>query len=124
MSYSWLFYLLVLIFLGGVIIIITYITSLAANEKAFKQGGIKFLPVTIIPLWLFFFDDASASKLLSSARLAKSLFEGEFSGILIFCFLILFLALISVVKLLKIEEGPLVKRLLKSNLIKIYICQI
>jgi len=30
-----MFYLLILMFLGGVIVIITYITSLAANEKLF-----------------------------------------------------------------------------------------
>merc|ERR1711970_1483685 len=45
MNITWFFYLLVLVFLGGVIVLIIYISTLAANEKFFlsvdivKRGG-------------------------------------------------------------------------------------
>ena len=40
---SWLFYTLVLVFLGGVIVIIMYITSLAANEKIIYYNKLSYL---------------------------------------------------------------------------------
>ena len=47
-SYSWIFFLLILMFLGGVMVIVIYITSLAANEKS---------PYLALPnnLFIFFF---------------------------------------------------------------------
>ena len=48
-SYSWIFFLLILMFLGGVMVIVIYITSLAANEKN---------PYLALPnnLFIFFFN--------------------------------------------------------------------
>lgn len=123
-SLTWLFYLLVLIFLGGVIVVVTYIVSLASNEKTFFS--VKFskgFRAALLLVIIFFLDSQTAHGIASSAVIVKPLYESEFTQTLIFCFFILLLALIRVVKLLKLEEGPLVKRLLKSNLIKIYACQ-
>lgn len=80
----------------------------------------------MLPFFIFisFFDDQFFSEISSSTSLAKILFEQENFSLLLFCFLSLLIVLISVIKLLKIERGPLSKRLLKSNLIKIYVCQI
>jgi len=45
----WFFYLLVLVFLGGVIILIIYIRTLAANEKFTIPGSVNYLtPIAVI----------------------------------------------------------------------------
>merc|ERR1712237_221396 len=50
----WFFYLLVLVFLGGVIILIIYIRTLAANEKFLILGPFNYLlPVSIILFRVF-----------------------------------------------------------------------
>ena len=117
-SYSWMFFLLVLIFLGGVIIIIIYMTSLASNEKNLR---INFLSTPILILAgaaTPFIDSRFSAKSSSSFEFVKVLYELEFFFSLILCFFFLLTALIRIVKLIKLEEGPLVKRLLKPNLKK------
>jgi hypothetical protein len=109
-SHSWFFYLLILIFLGGVIILITYITSLAANEKSYSINFLSINRLGYIFL-LFFLDESFAYERSSSLSLAKTLFEQESSGALIFCFIRLLIVLIRVIKLVKVETGPLIKRL-------------
>lgn len=109
---SWLFYLLILIFLGGIIIVVIYIASLAANEK---------LPPIIIPpqrnfllvlsFFLFIFDFGNFYKTSSSFSFAGDPYGLFFAPILIFCFGLLFLAIVRATNLIKLEEGPLVKRL-------------
>ena len=124
MSFSWLFYLLILIFLGGVIVIVTYIVSLAANEKKFLNFKSKSFLITA-PLLFLLLDSDNRPKIISSAIIVKPLYEQEFIFSLLFCFAALLLALIRGVKIIKLEEGPIVKRLLKSNLKKnIYLSNI
>merc|ERR1712237_294372 len=84
---SWFFYLLVLVFLGGVIVLIIYINTLAINEK-------------------FFFIKINLSNFISII-----LYESMNSVSLLFLILYLLLTLICVVKLVKFEYGPLIKRL-------------
>ena len=61
LSIRWFMYLLVLIFLGGVIILIIYITSMAANEKfnsylktrlrkIILGGALLIISITFIPI--------------------------------------------------------------------------
>merc|ERR1712184_75222 len=77
----WFFYLLVLVFLGGVIILIIYIRTLAANEKFIAPKSFNlFAPVFII-------------------------------FITIFLITYLLITMVCVVKLVKFERGPLVGRL-------------
>lgn len=116
MTHSWLLYLLILVFLGGVIVAVTYITSLAANEKLYSLrgfkgglgGGLLFIYVVI--------DEQKVKSARASEFFPSMLFTGSFSPSIVFCFLVLLLALVRVVKLLSVERGPLVKRLLISNL--------
>ena len=109
--YSWFFYLLFLMFLGGIIIIVIYITSLASNEKAgfelLSNGGFIFLGLRR----LIFFDSRETLKLSSSFKFVGDFFEVESIRSLILCFILLLLAIISLVKVIKLEEGPMVKRL-------------
>ena len=85
-SYSWMFFLLVLIFLGGVIIIIIYMTSLASNEKNLR---INFLSTPILILAgaaTPFIDSRFSVKSSSSFEFVKVLYELEFFFSLILCF--------------------------------------
>lgn len=110
LSFSWVFFLLVLIFLGGVIIIIRYMASLAANEKFFLLPHNLLWGFLLLPL-IFFFDVGASRKLRSSYLPAGGFYEQRMATRLTFCFLILLIALIRAVKLIKLEIGPLVKRL-------------
>ena len=52
---SWFFFLLILVFLGGVIILVIYINTLIINEKIFSVKLTKFLGVIFIRRLFFFF---------------------------------------------------------------------
>ena len=113
LNLSWFFYLLVLVFLGGVIILIIYINTLAINEKFyFYKVKNKFLYIIIFIViintifYKNFFLKVNLSNFIS-IRLYNSI---NFM-IIIFLILYLLLTLICVVKLVKFEYGPLIKRL-------------
>lgn len=110
-SFSWLFFLLVLIFLGGVIIVIVYMCSLAANEKSFFAPFPIFFVGLILASLLFNMDTRRQDTILSRFLFSGERYSERFTPTLVFCFLLLLLAMISVVKLMKLEAGPLVKRL-------------
>lgn len=124
-SFSWIFFLLLLIFLRGVMVIITYMSSLAANEKIFF-GGLKLKRSSIFFIFIIIFlDEVDVKKINSSFSFVRNLYDLRIFLTLLFCFLSLLLALIRLVKLIKLEEGPLVKRLLGPNLKKnIYLSNI
>ena len=111
LSRSWFFYVLVLVFLGGVIVLIIYISTLCTNEK-------------FVPLKYFSLVALITACLIIVIRLACVTGSGTldyFNPLLIFerrqtlsiVFLIsyLFITMICIVKLVKFESGPLVKRL-------------
>lgn len=111
-SSSWLFYLLILMFLGGVIVIITYMTSLAANEKLFLVPNFKKFSLAPPFLVLIFVqEDYTKFILTSEFSFVGGVFSVRFVFQLLTCFLLLLLAIIRVIKLIKLEDGPLVKRL-------------
>nr|AYV63057.1 NADH dehydrogenase subunit 6 [Lovenula raynerae] len=113
LSFSWFFFILMLVFLGGVMIIITYMTSLAANEKFFAPSIKPQITLFLSGLTLMIFLQTTSfnHKLSSSFEFTGLLYEKEFFCSLLLCFFSLLLTLISVVKLMKLESGPLVKRL-------------
>jgi membrane-associated HD superfamily phosphohydrolase len=111
-STSWLFYLLVLMFLGGVMVVITYMSSLAANEKSLYSRQPKFIFWLLLGgLVTLLLDVEKAAVPTSSFNFAGGAYGLSFLPALVSSFLVLFLALVRVVKLIKLEEGPLVKRL-------------
>jgi len=100
-----------LVFLGGVIVLIIYMSTLCTNEKftIFTGQNLKFLvPVPIImaitPTSL------AGSNSLSLIRASLIFERNQFSAI-VFLMSYLLIALICVVKLVKFEAGPLTKRL-------------
>ena len=110
---SWFFYLLVLVFLGGVIVLIIYINTLAINEKFFfYKFKYKFFYLVsfflIIQIILY-------KNILYKINLSNFISIGLYESInfifLVFLILYLLLTLICVVKLVKFEYGPLIKRL-------------
>ena len=105
-----MFYLLILIFLGGVMVIIMYITSLAANEKMF------FSPKNLFPLFMIilsFIPLSGHQKFFLSRNFifVKRVYETTFIFLLIGRFIILLIGIIRVIKLIGLEKGPLIKRL-------------
>lgn len=112
----WFIYLLVLIFLGGVIILIIYITSIAANEKFntqkkfFLGAGLLFIVLRGVRLLLL----PSLEKTFSLERRPTfliRLIEARSRLIYFWITFYLLLVLIRAVKIVKLEEGPLVRRL-------------
>ena len=113
LNLSWFFYLLVLVFLGGVIILIIYINTLAINEKFFfyKMKN-KIFYVLIFALTLnFIFYKNFTLKINLSNFMSIRLYNSMNILMIIFLILYLLLTLICVVKLVKFEYGPLIKRL-------------
>ena len=112
---SWFFYLLVLVFLGGVIILIIYISTLATNEKFFvfnlknKQfiGLVTISLLNIIGLVAF----SSFNKVPQSNFMPNILYEAINFNSILFLMLYLLLTMICIVKLVKFETGPLIMRL-------------
>nr|ADT63592.1 NADH dehydrogenase subunit 6 [Calanus sinicus]ADT63604.1 NADH dehydrogenase subunit 6 [Calanus sinicus]ADT63617.1 NADH dehydrogenase subunit 6 [Calanus sinicus]ADT63630.1 NADH dehydrogenase subunit 6 [Calanus sinicus]ADT63643.1 NADH dehydrogenase subunit 6 [Calanus sinicus] len=111
---SWFFYILVLVFLGGVMVVIIYMSTLAANEKfSFSISPVSSVTSAglmlsgLVVLKFKHLTEHTTAGLVASGSLYES---GLMSG-LIFLMVYLLLALVAVVKLVKFESGPLVARL-------------
>ena len=112
-STPWFFYLLVLVFLGGVIILIIYISTLAANEKFIIPKFNRYLIFILIFFMPRFFINCYNYTIKSSfnSRIVINLYEYLNRSTLLFLIFYLLITIICVVKLVKFERGPLVGRL-------------
>lgn len=109
----WLFYLLILVFLGGVIVVLLFMVSICANEK-FIFSGSRHLPLIVVLALLTLFrlnTRAGPTGGFSSYFIRLRLYQTDCGIIFIMFMLYLVLCLISVVRIRKLEAGPLVKRL-------------
>jgi len=110
---SWFFYLLVLVFLGGVIVLIIYMRTLSSNEK-FLRLRPKFRIFSFI-LTIGFILRVPIYNIRSKIETYFSrrtiLYEQDQLRSLSFLIIYLLLVLVCVVKLVKFEFGPLIKRL-------------
>merc|ERR1719422_56253 len=109
------FYLIVLVFLGGVIILIIYIRTLAANEK-FRRISINYNTIGIILMVrLSILVVLKYKNILQFIRRNNTavgiIYEASNFSLLLFLITYLLLTLVCVVKLVKFESGPLIKRL-------------
>ena len=101
-----------LVFLGGVMILIIYINTLAINEKFFFiKKNFSFIFFSIIILLLFLIRKNNFVKINTRNSIALLTYENINFYIMVFLILYLLLTLICVVKLIKFEYGPLIKRL-------------
>merc|ERR1711887_374691 len=112
---SWFFYLLVLVFLGGVIILIIYISTLATNEKfyVFRLKNKRLISILLI-LRIIFINlivFPSFDKIPPHNFIPNILYEPINFNSILFLMLYLLLTIICVVKLVKFEVGPLIMRL-------------
>ena len=109
---SWFFFLIMLVFLGGVMILIIYMNTLAINEKFFfvkKNFSFIILCMPLITIFLILKNTFFKINPRNSIRIL--IYENINHYIIIFLIIYLLLTLICVVKLIKFEYGPLIKRL-------------
>nr|YP_010261330.1 NADH dehydrogenase subunit 6 [Libellula quadrimaculata]UIB40237.1 NADH dehydrogenase subunit 6 [Libellula quadrimaculata] len=120
MSYtSWFSYILFLVFLGGMLVLFIYMTSIASNEifmsHSFITSIITIMVIlmisllmlmdpfmTILPVSEQFMDNTNSPNLIMTP-----LYNNPFSSITVFMVLYLFLTLIVIVSLTKFNKGPL-----------------
>jgi hypothetical protein len=116
----WLIYLLALVFLGGVIVVLLFIVSVCANEKFFFKGEPPVLGLLAAGVVLRFIINKTSviGEGISGVATPLVLYQREglfrfiiFIGVLVICIL-------RVVKIRKLESGPLVKRLYFNSLNK------
>lgn len=113
LSISWIAYLLILVFLGGVIVLIIYICTLSANEKIFfKKTNIFIKSLILFFFFLIIFSERKiilfTSQTINSLRI---IYERRNLLNLIGLIIFLLITLVAVVKLVKFESGPIIKRL-------------
>ena len=93
-------------------ILIIYINTLAINEKIFfLKKNFSFIFFSIIILLLFLIRKNNFIKINTRNSIALLIYENINFYIMVFLILYLLLTLICVVKLIKFEFGPLIKRL-------------
>merc|ERR1739842_42077 len=106
------FFLIILVFLGGVIILIIYMNTLAINEKFFfVKKNFSFIIFWIPLITIFLIVKNSFFKINVRNSIRILIYENINHYIIIFLIIYLLLTLICVVKLIKFEYGPLIKRL-------------
>jgi len=112
-SLRWFFYLLALVFLGGVIVVLLFMVSVCANEKFYSSSISKLKQVGLVSLvGVFIFNPAlNFSTRFNRFQLSRSLYEREGALCFMLFILILILCLVRVVGVRRLESGPLVKRL-------------
>merc|ERR1712030_287114 len=99
---------------GGVIVLIIYMSTLAANEKFFLsisaiKTGVSGTVRLVVGMGLY--QKYAGGKISPGGIVASVLYEGPNISILVFLIFYLLLTLVAVVKLVKFEFGPLIKRL-------------
>lgn len=111
LSGTWFFYLLTLVFLGGVIVLIIYMSTLCTNEKTsyvnlniFSKGFIYIIAYALLGYFCFSFP-------LKSRVFPVRAFSSFNLIMLLFILVFLIIVIISCVKLVKLESGPLSRRL-------------
>nr|ATA58353.1 NADH dehydrogenase subunit 6 [Pseudempusa pinnapavonis] len=116
----WFSYILLLIYLGGMLVLFMYVTSLASNEMFFYSNKILLIfflfPIIFSVIYLLNFnltlnlcesmDNYMNLNLLSNNFLLK-MYNQPINMIMILIASYLFLTLIAVVKIINIFKGPL-----------------
>nr|QOC70757.1 NADH dehydrogenase subunit 6 [Tetraclita squamosa squamosa] len=114
-QFPWFSYTLILVFLGGMLILFTYMSNIASNEM-FKPNLKMLFPLVIAPMLSFFLTKPKQNLSSESISLSKEQFSNltifkPFSSsimpitLLMACYIIL--TLLTVVKISKMNQGPL-----------------
>nr|UKM30535.1 NADH dehydrogenase subunit 6 [Acisoma panorpoides] len=119
MSYnSWFSYILFLVFLGGMLVLFIYMTSIASNElfkKSLYIPIIMYLMIIMLVSLMLMMDPSLSIKMITestinsetSKMIMTPLYNNPSSLITIFMVLYLFLTLIVVVSITSFNKGPL-----------------
>nr|AVN67600.1 NADH dehydrogenase subunit 6 [Anallacta methanoides] len=116
----WFSYILLLIFIGGMLILFIYVTSLASNEMIYMSTKMIISSMIILPLIFYFMknnvyfmqNQETMNFMTTNNNMNYSLmkiYNQPTSIITIMLALYLFLTLIAVVKIINIFKGPLRK---------------
>lgn len=114
-QFPWFSYTLILVFLGGILILFTYISNIASNE-IFKPNIKILLPLIITPILTIFLPLPKQNIRLETKNLSINQFSNltifkPFSEAIIPVTLLMasyiILTLLTVVKIRKINQGPL-----------------
>nr|NP_542475.1 NADH dehydrogenase subunit 6 [Narceus annularus]AAL18209.1 NADH dehydrogenase subunit 6 [Narceus annularus] len=102
---SWFSYILFLIFIGGILILFTYIASLAPNSKTVNPY---ILPIPLLSTALLFsFSPTSYFSFSQPMLTFKTLFSLTLSPTTIILTMFLLITLLVIAQLVKMPEGPL-----------------
>nr|YP_010574627.1 NADH dehydrogenase subunit 6 [Leucorrhinia albifrons]UZI00198.1 NADH dehydrogenase subunit 6 [Leucorrhinia albifrons] len=120
MSYSsWFSYILFLVFLGGMLVLFIYMTSIASNElfkKSMYFSTVIMMMLTVMFLFSMLMDPFMVTNSMNSEvmmeinkskMIMSPLYNNPTSIITTFMVLYLFLTLIVVVNITKFNKGPL-----------------
>jgi len=107
---SWIFYFLILIFLGGVIVVLIFITSVCTNTKL-RLFIINRGLLTSLSFGWFLCSINIMINNYSNLNFCLRIYSLEGLLILVFLILSLLLCMVRVVNVVKLEYGPLVFRL-------------
>nr|YP_010890419.1 NADH dehydrogenase subunit 6 [Matrona cyanoptera]UZA66673.1 NADH dehydrogenase subunit 6 [Matrona cyanoptera] len=112
---AWFSYILFLVFLGGMLVLFIYLTSVASNEL-FNKPSYKFIwviPMTMLIIMLvdpiLMSNNSEDIKILESSEVINTttMFNYPYSLMTIAVIMYLFLTLIVVVKITESHTGPL-----------------
>nr|ANJ70659.1 NADH dehydrogenase subunit 6 [Stenus clavicornis] len=111
-KFCWFSYIIFIIMIGGVLIIFTYMTSIASNESFKFNKNIIFFTVLIFLLMLIFFNFnfIEFQDNINSSFFLKY-FNFPINMMMIFLFIYLYLTLIACVKITNFNQGPLRQKL-------------
>nr|YP_009469741.1 NADH dehydrogenase subunit 6 [Tropidomantis tenera]AVE15631.1 NADH dehydrogenase subunit 6 [Tropidomantis tenera] len=116
----WFSYILLLIYLGGMLVLFMYVTSLASNEMFFLSNKITMIIILLPMMFLYMYimntdytmnsyesmETDSIINLYSNNFLLK-MYNQPINNMTIMIAAYLFLTLIAVVKMISIYKGPL-----------------
>nr|YP_009227885.1 NADH dehydrogenase subunit 6 [Armatobalanus allium]AII19532.1 NADH dehydrogenase subunit 6 [Armatobalanus allium] len=114
-QFPWFSYTLILVFLGGMLILFTYMSNIASNEM-FKPNLKMLFPLVIAPLIAFFIplpkqNISSESKSMNMEQFNNLTIFKPFSNAIMPITLLMasyiILTLLTVVKISKMNQGPL-----------------
>nr|YP_010026300.1 NADH dehydrogenase subunit 6 [Leptestheria brevirostris]QOQ37314.1 NADH dehydrogenase subunit 6 [Leptestheria brevirostris] len=113
----WLSYLLFLVFLGGLLIVFAYVSTLASNEKFTPSINYALLAISGLGVLLLLYQPSlgstlsSSNSLFSASKAAPESFSADLysfsSSSLLYLVVYLLFCLLIVVRVSRLEEGPL-----------------
>ena len=101
-----------LVFLGGVIIVVIFITSVCVNKKLHLENSTSLSKLILIAALCVYLDMGVANNSNhGNLSIGIYLYNSDSMLILIYLLLVLLIVLLAVVITVKLEVGPLLKRL-------------